>query len=125
LFCRITYPIDNILSGTFVYTSIHALPRHSFCIASVGQYSTTIVNIFLQEKLVVFALSQVVYAACIFVGYWAYFLLFTNIRIFDLLPFRFLLVLSFFFVLLGLIDHKLVIYFFTDAKTRTLSGCQL
>jgi hypothetical protein len=30
-----------------------------------------------------------------------------------------------FFVLLGLIDHKLVIYFFTDAKTRTLSGCQL
>ncbi|KAM0873787.1 hypothetical protein ACQ4PT_037852 [Festuca glaucescens] len=40
------------------------------------------------EKLVVFALSQVVYAACIFVGYWAYFIVFTNIRTFDLLPFR-------------------------------------
>ncbi|XP_044358806.1 protein RFT1 homolog [Triticum aestivum] len=40
------------------------------------------------EKLVVFALSQVVYAACIFIGYWAYFLLFANIRTFDLLPFR-------------------------------------
>ncbi|CAM0957342.1 unnamed protein product [Alopecurus aequalis] len=40
------------------------------------------------EKLVVFALSQVVYAACIFIGYWAYFLLFANIRVFDLLPFR-------------------------------------
>ncbi|KAL5198277.1 hypothetical protein ABZP36_001789 [Zizania latifolia] len=40
------------------------------------------------EKLVVFALSQVVYAACIFFGYWAYFLIFTNSKIFDLLPFR-------------------------------------
>ncbi|XP_073358569.1 uncharacterized protein [Aegilops tauschii subsp. strangulata] len=40
------------------------------------------------EKLVVFALSQVVYAACIFIGYWTYFLLFANIRTFDLLPFR-------------------------------------
>ncbi|CAM0905884.1 unnamed protein product [Alopecurus aequalis] len=40
------------------------------------------------DKLVVFALSQVVYAACIFIGYWTYFLLFANIRTFDLLPFR-------------------------------------
>ncbi|PNT75072.1 hypothetical protein BRADI_1g27357v3 [Brachypodium distachyon] len=40
------------------------------------------------EKLVVFALSQVVYAGCIFIGYWAYFLLFANIRMLDLLPFR-------------------------------------
>ncbi|VAI50551.1 unnamed protein product [Triticum turgidum subsp. durum] len=40
------------------------------------------------EKLVVFALSQVVYAACIFIGYWTYFILFANIRTFDLLPFR-------------------------------------
>ncbi|KAF2922846.1 uncharacterized protein [Oryza sativa Japonica Group] len=40
------------------------------------------------EKLVVFALSQVVYAACIFFGYWTYFLIFTNTKISDLLPFR-------------------------------------
>ncbi|KAF0906641.1 hypothetical protein E2562_012222 [Oryza meyeriana var. granulata] len=40
------------------------------------------------EKLVVFALSQVVYAACIFFGYWAHFLIFTNTKTSDLLPFR-------------------------------------
>uniref|UniRef100_A0A453G3M1 Protein RFT1 homolog n=2 Tax=Aegilops tauschii subsp. strangulata TaxID=200361 RepID=A0A453G3M1_AEGTS len=56
------------------------------------------------EKLVVFALSQVVYAACIFIGYWAYFLLFANIRTFDLLPFRFLLYLCFY---LYIIRHEL------------------
>jgi hypothetical protein len=78
-----------IIFSAVLHTSIHAFLHHSLCIAYVGQYSTTIMNILLQEKLVVFALSQVVYAACIFVGYWTYFLLFANIRIFDLLPFRF------------------------------------
>uniref|UniRef100_A0A0D9WYW6 Protein RFT1 homolog n=1 Tax=Leersia perrieri TaxID=77586 RepID=A0A0D9WYW6_9ORYZ len=40
------------------------------------------------EKLVVFGLSQVVYAACMFFGYWAHFLIFTDTKISDLLPFR-------------------------------------
>ncbi|XP_062190573.1 uncharacterized protein LOC133893544 isoform X2 [Phragmites australis] len=41
------------------------------------------------EKLVIFSLSQVVYASCIFIGYWAYFLIFTDTKTFDLLPVRF------------------------------------
>ncbi|XP_062187184.1 uncharacterized protein LOC133890704 isoform X1 [Phragmites australis] len=40
------------------------------------------------EKLVVFSLSQVVYGACIFVGYWAYFLIFTDTKMLDFLPLR-------------------------------------
>ncbi|TVT98448.1 hypothetical protein EJB05_12528 [Eragrostis curvula] len=40
------------------------------------------------EKLVAFSLSQVAYGACIFFGYWTYFLIFADINTFDLLPLR-------------------------------------
>ncbi|MBA0729734.1 hypothetical protein Golax_025463 [Gossypium laxum] len=40
------------------------------------------------EKGIVFALSQAAYGACIFLGYWSYFLLFRAYRSSDLIPFR-------------------------------------
>jgi len=44
---------------------------------------------FLQEKGIVFALSQTAYGACLFLGYWGYFLLFRAFRSSDLFPFRY------------------------------------
>nr|CAD1818735.1 unnamed protein product [Ananas comosus var. bracteatus] len=40
------------------------------------------------EKEIVFALSQVAYGACLFLGYWAYFLLFRAITFSNMFPFR-------------------------------------
>ncbi|XP_058104416.1 uncharacterized protein LOC131248248 isoform X2 [Magnolia sinica] len=40
------------------------------------------------EKGIVFALSQVAYGACLFLGYWGYFLLFRIVRSSHLFPFR-------------------------------------
>ncbi|KAG8638507.1 protein RFT1 homolog isoform X2 [Manihot esculenta] len=40
------------------------------------------------EKGIIFAWSQTAYGACLFVGYWSYFLLFRAFRSSDLLPFR-------------------------------------
>ncbi|GJN32320.1 hypothetical protein PR202_gb20819 [Eleusine coracana subsp. coracana] len=40
------------------------------------------------EKLVAFSISQVAYGACIFFGYWTYFLIFADIKTTDLLPLR-------------------------------------
>lgn len=40
------------------------------------------------DKLVLVSLSQVVYGACIFFGYWSYFLIFTDTKTSDLLPLR-------------------------------------
>ncbi|CAL5072696.1 unnamed protein product [Urochloa decumbens] len=40
------------------------------------------------NKLVLVSLSQVVYGAFIFLGYWSYFLIFTDTKISDLLPLR-------------------------------------
>lgn len=40
------------------------------------------------EKGIVFALSQTAYGACLFFGYWGYFLLFRVLRCSDLFPFR-------------------------------------
>ncbi|KAL6896734.1 hypothetical protein ACP4OV_007306 [Aristida adscensionis] len=60
--------------------------------ASLLRCLTTFIFIkghFKVEKLVIFSLSQVAYAACIFTGYWAYFLIFTDTKTFDLLPVRF------------------------------------
>ncbi|CAN1180472.1 Protein RFT1 homolog [Linum perenne] len=42
----------------------------------------------LQEKMIIFALSQTAYGACLFIGYWGYFLLRRSFRSFKLLPFR-------------------------------------
>ncbi|WCJ36457.1 lipid transporters [Euphorbia peplus] len=39
-------------------------------------------------KGIIFSLSQTAYGACLFVGYWSYFLLFRAYRCSDLLPFR-------------------------------------
>ncbi|KAG4171239.1 hypothetical protein ERO13_A12G197600v2 [Gossypium hirsutum] len=47
-----------------------------------------IVNLTNMEKGIVFALSQAAYGACIFLGYWSYFLLFCAYRSSDLIPFR-------------------------------------
>ncbi|MBA0633809.1 hypothetical protein Godav_022155 [Gossypium davidsonii] len=47
-----------------------------------------IVNLTNMEKGIVFALSQAAYGACIFLGYWSYFLLFRAYRSSDLIPFR-------------------------------------
>lgn len=43
----------------------------------------------LQEKAIVFALSQVAYGASIFLGYWGYFLLFQVYKSSVLFPFRY------------------------------------
>ncbi|PPD82077.1 hypothetical protein GOBAR_DD20974 [Gossypium barbadense] len=48
-----------------------------------------IVNLTNMEKGIVFALSQAAYGACIFLGYWSYFLLFRAYRSSDLIPFSF------------------------------------
>ncbi|XP_020095488.1 protein RFT1 homolog isoform X2 [Ananas comosus] len=40
------------------------------------------------EKEIIFALSQVAYGACLFLGYWAYFLLFRAITFSNMFPFR-------------------------------------
>ncbi|KDP22441.1 hypothetical protein JCGZ_26272 [Jatropha curcas] len=40
------------------------------------------------EKGIVFALSQTAYGACLFIGYWSYFLLFRVFRSSELFPFR-------------------------------------
>ncbi|CAN1180467.1 Protein RFT1 homolog [Linum perenne] len=40
------------------------------------------------EKMIIFALSQTAYGACLFIGYWGYFLLRRSFRSFKLLPFR-------------------------------------
>ncbi|XP_022771747.1 protein RFT1 homolog isoform X3 [Durio zibethinus] len=47
-----------------------------------------IVNLTNMEKGIVFALSQAAYGACLFLGYWSYFLLFRAFRFTDLFPFR-------------------------------------
>ncbi|KAK7851690.1 protein rft1 like protein [Quercus suber] len=47
-----------------------------------------IVNQTDMEKGIVFALSQTAYGACLFLGYWGYFLLFRAFRSSDLFPFR-------------------------------------
>ncbi|KAK8537228.1 hypothetical protein V6N12_043401 [Hibiscus sabdariffa] len=47
-----------------------------------------IVNLTNMEKGIIFALSQAAYGACIFLGYWSYFLLFRAFRSSDLFPFR-------------------------------------
>ncbi|KAB2053728.1 hypothetical protein ES319_A12G207600v1 [Gossypium barbadense] len=47
-----------------------------------------IVNLTNMEKGIVFALSQAAYGACIFLGYWSYFLLFCAYRSSDVIPFR-------------------------------------
>ncbi|KAH9647793.1 protein RFT1-like [Citrus sinensis] len=52
----------------------------TMCILIVKQYE--------MEKGIVFALSQVAYAASLFVGYWGYFLLFGAFKTSDLFPFR-------------------------------------
>ncbi|KAF3335529.1 protein RFT1 isoform X1 [Carex littledalei] len=40
------------------------------------------------EKVIVFGLSQVAYGASLFIGYWAYFLIFKILKPAYLLPFR-------------------------------------
>lgn len=42
----------------------------------------------MQEKAIVFALAQTSYGACVFLGYWGYFLLIHVIKSSDLFPFR-------------------------------------
>ncbi|XP_058068974.1 uncharacterized protein LOC131218400 [Magnolia sinica] len=44
-----------------------------------------------KETGIVFALSQVAYGACLFLGYWGYFLLFRIVRSSHLFPFRYIL----------------------------------
>ncbi|CAN0891529.1 Protein RFT1 homolog [Linum grandiflorum] len=47
-----------------------------------------VVKVSSMEKMIVFALSQTAYGACLFVGYWGYFLLWPAFRSFKLFPFR-------------------------------------
>ncbi|CAI0404533.1 unnamed protein product [Linum tenue] len=47
-----------------------------------------VVKLSSMDKRIVFALSQTAYGACLFVGYWSYFLLRRTFRSFKLLPFR-------------------------------------
>lgn len=109
---------------TFQLIGVHLMSFFSYSI--VDQHNTKTIIYFLQEKLVVFALSQVVYAACIFFGYWTYFLIFTNTKISDLLPFRFFLCLPLHCVVsLGFVWSITCLCLFPlDVKTNKLSGCQ-
>ncbi|KAL6639316.1 hypothetical protein ACP70R_023046 [Stipagrostis hirtigluma subsp. patula] len=57
--------------------------------AALFTRATVRVNSNRRERLVIFSLSQVAYAACMFIGYWAYFLIFTDTKTLVLLPVRF------------------------------------
>lgn len=44
----------------------------------------------MQEKEIVFALSQIAYGACLLLGYWGYFVLFRPVGSSNLFPFRYM-----------------------------------
>ncbi|GJN07425.1 hypothetical protein PR202_ga25255 [Eleusine coracana subsp. coracana] len=72
--------------------SILFLSREGFrraCLRSDSQSGDVLTDeAVLKEKLVAFSISQVAYGACIFFGYWTYFLIFVDIKTTDLLPLR-------------------------------------
>ncbi|KAL6639275.1 hypothetical protein ACP70R_023005 [Stipagrostis hirtigluma subsp. patula] len=82
-----TEPAASVLRclTTFIFINGHFKVKPT----EVTELCRTKNAIYIAEKLVVFSLSQVAYAACIFIGYWAYFLMFTDTKTFDLLPVRF------------------------------------
>ncbi|GAV92844.1 Rft-1 domain-containing protein, partial [Cephalotus follicularis] len=49
-----------------------------------------IVNLTDMEKAIVFVWSQTAYVACLFLGYWSYFLIFRDFKLSELFPFRLL-----------------------------------
>ena len=67
----------------------------NFCIKETHYYLSPILAVqfltaflSLQEKGILFALSQIVYGACIFLGYWGYFLFFHADKKYNLFPVR-------------------------------------
>ena len=54
-----------------------------------GMLMSTFFLFNLQEKAIVFALSQTAYGASMLAGYWGYFLLYRMYKVSDLFPFRF------------------------------------
>jgi hypothetical protein len=83
--------------------------------------NTKMIFLFLQHKLVLVSLSQVVYGAFIFFGYLSYFLLFTDMKISDLLPIRLVLSLYLhFFCIIRFDFSRVQFHLLIDAKL--LSG---
>ncbi|MBA0574993.1 hypothetical protein Golob_027327 [Gossypium lobatum] len=77
-----------ILSQTFFLLKLRLVVETVATFSRCVTMYILIVNLTNMEKGIVFALSQAAYGACIFLGYWSYFLLFRAYRSSDLIPFR-------------------------------------
>ncbi|CAH2073621.1 unnamed protein product [Thlaspi arvense] len=77
-----------ILSQTLMYLKLRLV------VETVATFSRCVTLCFLivkqtnMEKGIIFALSQVAYGGCLFLGYWAFFLIHGVFKISDLFPFR-------------------------------------
>ncbi|XP_039064808.1 protein RFT1 homolog isoform X2 [Hibiscus syriacus] len=78
----------HILSQTLFLLKLRLMVETAATFSRCLTMYILIVNLTNMEKGIVFALSQAAYGACIFLGYWSYFLLFRAFRSSDLFPFR-------------------------------------
>ncbi|KAK9021738.1 hypothetical protein V6N11_011709 [Hibiscus sabdariffa] len=77
-----------ILSQTLFLLKLRLMVETAATFSRCVTLYILIVNLTNMEKGIIFALSQAAYGACIFLGYWSYFLLFRAFRSSDLFPFR-------------------------------------
>ncbi|KAK8657884.1 hypothetical protein V6N13_036103 [Hibiscus sabdariffa] len=77
-----------ILSQTLFLLKLRLMVETAATLSRCVTMYILIVNLTNMEKGIIFALSQAAYGACIFLGYWSYFLLFRAFRSSDLFPFR-------------------------------------
>ncbi|KAL4347048.1 hypothetical protein GQ457_17G019160 [Hibiscus cannabinus] len=77
-----------ILSQTLFLLKLRLMVETAATFSRCVTMYILIVNLTNMEKGIIFALSQAAYGACIFLGYWSYFLLFQAFRSSDLFPFR-------------------------------------
>ncbi|KAK9034658.1 hypothetical protein V6N11_050815 [Hibiscus sabdariffa] len=77
-----------ILSQTLYLLKLRLMVETAATFSRCVTMYILIVNLTNMEKGIIFALSQAAYGACIFLGYWSYFLLSQAFRSSDLFPFR-------------------------------------
>ncbi|XP_059452441.1 uncharacterized protein LOC132183062 isoform X1 [Corylus avellana] len=77
-----------ILSQSLLLLKLRLVVETAATLARCLTMYILIVNQIDTEKVFVFALSQAAYGACLFLGYWGYYLLFRAFRSSDLFPFR-------------------------------------
>ncbi|XVE78720.1 hypothetical protein DITRI_Ditri14bG0001300 [Diplodiscus trichospermus] len=77
-----------ILSQTLFLLKLRLMVETAATFSRCVTLYILIANLTNMEKGIVFALSQAAYGACLFMGYWSYFLLFRSFRSSDLFPFR-------------------------------------